>query len=297
MFDFIIPLYSFIRTFNGSDTVDTRRILVRSDGVWSFQAMMKIFSQVPVHVVDEENPSWLMPAGVIGIEKFETDINPGRTYDESIAFRYEFNRSTAVGLRESIFTELKLPVADFGVDGKPLVLLIDRGSETRNIGNIQEVFETLASHCPHCVVEMVQFHNIAVEEQMRKTSRASVLMGLHGSGLTHTVWMRESRPNCTTHLVEVIPYKYLCRDWYETAAAVAGVQYHRVMNRNDPENVTDEGLKTCWAKPEICATQQCHDKLRDQPTRVEIDTLLETWDAIAEQLRWTVFAEEGVHSD
>jgi hypothetical protein len=40
-------------------------------------------------------------------------------------------------------------------------------------------------------------------------------------------------------MVEFLPFNYTCRDWYATAAAVEGVQYHGVMNRKGTEGVDD----------------------------------------------------------
>jgi hypothetical protein len=292
MFDFIIPLFYFIRVRNGTDTVHTRRVYVRSDGVWAFHAMVKTLTMHPVVVLDDENPSLLMRHGIVGIQKLERDMRENRTYDDSIGFNYDFNRTVGIGLRQAILRELSIPDNVVGENGKPLVLLIDRGSGTRNVENIQPLRTLLVEQCAHCEVRVVEFHSMEVEEQIRQTSRASVLVGFHGSGLAHTLWMAESRPNHTTHLIEIIPYKYLCRNWYQTAAAVAGVQYHRIMNRNRPDSSRDTRLDECWDRPEICATQQCHDLLRDQRTAVELDTFGEVWSEVAEQLKSTVAIED-----
>jgi hypothetical protein len=288
MFDFVIPLYPFIRMRNGTDTVSTRRIYVRSNGVWAFHALMKIFTLSPISVIDSDNPSLVMTKGVVGIEKLERNMNASRTYDDSIGFNYDFNRSIAIGLRESILGALSIPSTQVGSRGRPLVLFIDRGKGARSLRNTDDILKILTGKCPHCDVQRVEFHNMQVEEQIRRTARASVLVGLHGSGLTHTIWMAASRANHSTHLIEVVPYRYWCRNWYETAAIIAGVNYHRIMNKNRPANVTDAALIGCWQRPEICATAECHDKLRDQPVTVELDTFTSVWEKVADELRTTV---------
>jgi hypothetical protein len=103
--------------------------------------------------------------------------------------------------------------------------------------------------------------------------------------------MAESRKNYTTHIVEILPYMYNCRNWYETAAEVAGLNYHKVVNKKPPANVTDPELIGCWSDASLCATILCHDKLRDQFTVVEPDTLREIWVKIAEDLKYTVVPE------
>jgi hypothetical protein len=256
--------------------------------VWAFQAMVKVLATREVEVLDNDNPSIFMREGIVGMEKLERDVRPDRTTDDSIGFNYDFNRSIGIGLRDAILRELSIPNDIIGSKGKPLVLLIDRGQSSRRIENTEELAKLLIEGCPHCQVEVVQFHEMEVDQQVRLTSRASVLIGLHGSGLAHTLWMQESRPNHTTHLIEIVPYQYTCRNWYQTAAIVAGVQYHRIMNRNRPESRNDMRLENCWKQPKICATAHCHDILRDQRTVIELDTFSEVWKGIAAQLLSTV---------
>jgi hypothetical protein len=287
VFDFIIPLYHFMKMLNRtSETPANRRVYVRSDGVWSFHLMMEVLTSTPVIVIDELNPSILMRAGTMGIEKLERDPGPNRGYDESIGFQYNFNRSTAIGMREELFQILKIPVDAAGQDGKPLCLLIDRGDNKRDILNIGAIRAVMVANCPHCLVQTVKLHQMTVGEQIEKMSRASILVGLHGSGLPHAVWMHESVQNHTTHLIEILPYKYVCRNWYETAARVAGVQYHPVMNKKPPADA--RGMEFCWNNPNVCATTLCHDRLRDEKTVVELETFAETWDKVAEQLKYTI---------
>ncbi|KAK8895804.1 hypothetical protein M9Y10_013689 [Tritrichomonas musculus] len=288
IFDFMIPLYNFINhVLKGSDTKENRRIYVRSDGVWAFHSFMKIFSIYPVTIIEDQNPTILMHAGTIGIEKLERDPNPKRTYDDSIAFQYNFNRSTAIGMREAILNELVIPANEVGYGKQPYVILIDRGKGSRNIGNIDELFELMKSTCSFCHVEKVQLHLINVDQQIEMASRASVIAGLHGSGLSHVIWMQESRKSHSTHLIEILPYNYSCRNWYNVAADVAGAQYHAVMNKEVPETHNSQ-LKYCWKNPQRCPTLNCHDLLRDQPTTVELDTFNETWLPIVDELRSTV---------
>jgi capsular polysaccharide biosynthesis protein len=185
-----------------------------------------------------------------------------------------------------------MPTEVIGKEQKPLALLIDRGAGSRNIRNTDEIFRAMVEGCPHCQVEIVRYHIMSTEEQIRITSRASVLVGLHGSGLTHVVWMHPSAPEHPTHMIEFLPYRYSCRDWYHTAAIVAGVDYHIVMNKNPPDDVHDSGLANCWNRSEICATLNCHDRLRDQATTIELDTFTETWLEVAESLKGTIIPPE-----
>jgi hypothetical protein len=286
----MIPLYHFIKLLGGTDTRETRRIYVRSDAVWRFGAIMRIFSLTPIAVIGDS--ALLMPRATIGIEKLESNADLTRHYDNSIGFRYDFNRSTALGMREEVLAALDLSPNAVGKSGKPLVILVTRQWTGRTLQNTQELAQVMKKDCPHCLVDVVQFELLGVEEQIALASKASVLMGLHGSGLAHVVWMAESRVGHTTHLIELLPFGYVCRDWYATAAKVAGVRYYGVMNKNETEGVTNPTLRNCWRAPEKCATLGCHDLLRDQSVTVEIETFRETWAIVAEALKSTVVTEQ-----
>jgi hypothetical protein len=131
---------------------------------------------------------------------------------------------------------------------------------------------------------------MSVDDQVALISRASALIGIHGSGLAHAVWMAESRPGHRTFLIEVTPFGYVCRNWYEIAANAAGVKYVQLMNRRPPKEANEQ-LQACWKFPEMCPMQQCHDLLRDQSIELELDTLAEVWSPIAEELKGTITAE------
>jgi hypothetical protein len=67
------------------------------------------------------------------------------------------------------------------------------------------------------------------------------------------------------------------------------VRYYAVMNRRPTDGVNNDELRQCWANAENeCATVECHDRLRDQPTTVEIGIFNETWAAVAEELKGSI---------
>jgi hypothetical protein len=87
-----------------------------------------------------------------------------------------------------------------------------------------------------------------------------------------------------THLIEIVPHMYTCRDWYQIAAGAAGLKYHRVMNRLPPNTTGDPLLEKC-VRSKACASHPCHDLLRDQPVTVEVDTFKEVWREIVGELK------------
>jgi hypothetical protein len=213
------------------------------------------------------------------MEKPEKDARLDRVYDESIGFHYDLTREMASGLREAVLAANDIP--GNVTRSEPLVILVDRRAR-RSVSNMADVYAHVERTCDFCEVQLVDFEREGVDGQLRMCSQASVLMGLHGSGLAHAIWLPESGAR-STHLIEILPYNYTCRDWYHVAANCAGAQYHSVMNHRAPAN-GPEGIHECWAKNEICGTLGCHDLLRDQNVEMEIDTFAEVWTPVRDQL-------------
>ena len=287
MFDFIVPFYRFTHTINATDTPDNRVIYVKSDGVWMFFSLMKVISSTPIKIINDAPNGMLFPHLTMGCIKFEKDISLSRTYDQSIGFEYNFDEMSAPGLRNELLTRMGISTTNVGENGKPLIVIIDRGMTKRNIQNQKEVEDFVRNSCPFCVVKSLQLETVDVDKQVEIISRASVLLGLHGSGLTNCMWMAASRPNHTTHLIELMPYNYSCRPWYHTAANVSRVNYYEIMNK-EPNWKEARSLGHCWKSKSQCTTLGCHDLLRDQLFSVEISTLNETLAPIIEQLKNTI---------
>jgi hypothetical protein len=237
---------------------------------------MKVFSNQPLSVISDQNPSLLFTKVVIGSEKLERDDDPKRTNEEMVAFRYHINRTQAVGLREKLMKELEIKDK---FSKTPLVLLLERDS---GITNLPAVYDAMVAGCPFCNVTKVELDRLNDIEQVQLVSGASVLVGRHASDLAHVIWMRESRSEHPTHLVEITPYGYWCRPWYETAARVAGVQYHQVMNLKKPE--AGALSQSCLSNARLCESSICHEALRNQGVTVEIATFNRTWAAVVESL-------------
>lgn len=310
LFDFAVPLYNFMynvlpKNYSIVTERESRRVYVKSDGVWIFESLVRLFSHKPITIIKTSRRNYLFEKGTIGIEKPELNPASKRYEDNLVNFQYNFNRQTGLGMREKALKQLKIDPEEIGfIDKnisltnitttnkklKPLVILIDRGNGVRNIQNTPEVFDVMVKGCgDFCQPLRVKFHNLGVEEQVRLVSHASVLVGLHGSGLAHVLFMHESTKKMPTFLVEFLPYKYTCRNWYHVAANVAGVKYVSVMNKNMPSTPLRHGgsnkNEACYNDPRMCPTLHCHDLLRDQKTSIEVDTFNETWVDIMKQLK------------
>jgi protein O-GlcNAc transferase len=72
-----------------------------------------------------------------------------------------------------------------------MVTFVDR-QETRKLLDKDELFEALQATTPHIKVQTVDFAAISFPEQLRVIRDTDVLVGVHGAGLTHTMFMREN---------------------------------------------------------------------------------------------------------
>ena len=287
IFDLMIPLYSFLNVRHHIGTQETRRLFLRSDGFWLFSDIAKAITKYDPIVLDLRHPPMFLEYAVLGVEKLEKNPDPFRDQiADPIVFQYNFNRSTCPGFRDDIIKYNKIPVKK---TEKPLVLIISRGTSKRDIKNMDEIVAATKELCYFCDVQVTQLQHFNFKEQVQNVAPAQVLIGFHGSGLSHTIWMEQSKPERRTHLVEIIPYAYTCRNWYHTAADVAGVEYHSIMNKEPkmPEGLSEADqnqLKNCW-KGDLCGTVYCHDRLRDQFVDTDMDVFNNTMKEIVETLK------------
>ncbi|KAL1406132.1 hypothetical protein Q8F55_007815 [Vanrija albida] len=66
--------------------------------------------------------------------------------------------------------------------------------------------------------------DLSKEEQIRAIANSTILLGIHGNGLTHEMWLRE-----TATVIEMFPPDTFLRD-YETIATALGHRYIAVRN-------------------------------------------------------------------
>lgn len=82
------------------------------------------------------------------------------------------------------------------------VTFVDRsGAGNRNLRGQQYLLESLKRRFEGIEVTAVDFATIPFEEQLRIIQRTDVLVGVHGAGLTHTMFLRDD----VTALVEIQP--------------------------------------------------------------------------------------------
>ncbi|KAK8891554.1 hypothetical protein M9Y10_028767 [Tritrichomonas musculus] len=289
LFDFMIPLYWAITKIEGNFSTDSNRTILLRDSQYSILLeFIQTFSKNPIRNIKDDRRDLLFERAIVGLPKFEKNPTKYRRISEMATFKYNFNENISIGLRNVV-------LKGFGIEDKkinhenPSVIYVSRQNSNRDITNSDEVLNLMKSTCTFCNIKSVTFHQLRAKKQIEAVSDASVIIGLHGSGLTHTLWLPRSNKNFTSVLFEILPYKYWCRDWYQVAAKVAGVKYFSVMNTGRilpeiPDNIKLK-YKFCSMKESHCNSIECNDILKDRKFQVELDTFNSTWLQIIDILK------------
>ena len=294
IFDFVVPFLTFTLYYSPVPS-ELRHIYVHR--VTDFFFNQYLVSMGNVHRIDDIGDV-IFKNVTIGIEKFENNPYSWREYDDSISFEYDYKKVDNTGeLREKTLEKNNISTLAFGYKNKPLIIFIDRNTEKRNITNIKDVLKCVFNIFSDCEIMLLDLEIIPLEKQLYYFGRASVIIGVHGSGLTNVVWMKESSPHQKTHLIEFLPLKYNCRNWFKTASLYAGVNYHSIES-NQTIFRESKDTKRCRNKSEqLCAKLECHDLLRDQDITVPIDKFQTLLTEIHDDLKDTnTYNEYALHS-
>ena len=280
LFDFLVPCFHTFSLIEGKNvSMHRRRVFLRDFEGNSFGEIVNSLSSKPLIGYFNDNITRTFERVIVGLAKLEDEPSAVREYDSMLSVRYNFASDTAPMLRQRVFESMGIadPVIDLQ---NPLVLVIERKTETRRFLNAIDIEQYMLSKCPFCIVRRVDMSELPLKEQLELVAQAVVLVGVHGSGLSHVLWMRPSDARTPTAVVELLPRGYVCRDWFASAAAVANVSYYKVMSGVIARNLTDEekeNLERCWQTPELCPTLMCHDTLRDQDVWIELGAFGGVW--------------------
>ena len=78
-----------------------------------------------------------------------------------------------------------------------------KGTVHRKIFNEAEIYSALYEKYPHFCIRGFLFETLPMSEQLKIIKNTDVLIGMHGAGLIHTLYL----PN-TAGLIELFPYKF-----------------------------------------------------------------------------------------
>ena len=147
-----------------------------------------------------------------------------------------FNRRNLIAGATSVRNRIELPLIRRGMNER--ILIIDRatsegfyhehgsethmsGKERRHVPNLGQFKEAIDSERN---VEIIDFAQLTPQEQIRKAENATVLIGQHGAGLAHMIWLAPG-----SHVVEIAPpLPSQVEDIFQKLAITLGHTYQRV---------------------------------------------------------------------
>jgi hypothetical protein len=280
--DFLVPLYWTMTSFAsgvlddswGHPDNDRYGLLVNTTNqIFSYDWMgpeqselHRALSDRPLRAFAHEWPEVCHSLMVLGMRK--TERRPTGSYQGRFFLPYEVDPRGVRWFREQL---VRFAGATCDEPETPVVLFVERGTSGRRLLNHKDVVETTREMCPECQIVVTDFWRTRQRDQIRVACRASVLIGIHGSGLAHAAWMKRAP---VAAVIEFLPYKYDCRDWYHRMADAFGVQYYAVptlsVNQSRWEERVDKDIQKCHTMEDACPRFSCHDYLRDQSIIVDI---------------------------
>jgi hypothetical protein len=273
-----------MNALEGRSENPNRRVFLHDTETEYFMDLYSSLADIPARNLMTDFSPRLFERAILGLPKVRHRGMGQDIYRDSVLLRYEFAPDVAVGFREIVLRRFDV---SFSVDvARPKVVLISRGVQsTREVTNLREIADLIWENCERCELVELAFEQLSLPMQMKAVADASVLVGVHGSGLGHVMWMPRETANFTGALVEILPYKYDCRDWYQTAAELAGVRYFSVMNRRAGSERHPWSERRCWSDNGSCWDVICHDILKNQVFQLELDVFNETWQKVRKILQ------------
>lgn len=280
LFDFTIPLWWSMRIHNTTNR-ETRLFTLDDNSSKKGYQFCDALSQHDVenirNMTRERLSCWRH--AIIGVPKAERVVQPEKWSNGTYDLPYEYPHEAVIGMRERFLEYYNPNETRQSIENRcqpdpkrPRVLVTFRLSNKRHIVNKMELVDAMREWCPECIIDYNYARNETIQTQLNTVCNASLLIAIHGGGLSHMLFQKASTPEAPTAAIEILPYKYTCRNWYRWAAMTAGVRYFHWINPYINKTVPYRGPKTspCFDNAE-CMSDQCHDLLRDQLTTVDLD--------------------------
>jgi protein O-GlcNAc transferase len=84
--------------------------------------------------------------------------------------------------------------------GQQIVLTFIDRTGSRKLIDQEDYFKTVKEQFPHVTVQMIDFASIPFQEQLRIVQGSDILVGVHGAGLTHGIFLPSG-----SVMVEILP--------------------------------------------------------------------------------------------
>ena len=213
-FDFTLPLFYTTTMFEPIGGKPMSVILPKSSESFNKDVIRSFAPSVQRHGLNHCYRDL-----IVGIDKVK-DAATGTTY--------EFRKNITYKLMPKLLAHLQI---DPRLPARPEILFVARKTKHRAFANFDEAVTALTNAFPDYTVKPAHLEDLPMRDQIEAAYKSTLFIGMHGSGLSHLAWMRS-----TAALVEIMPYKFTCRDWYERATAVSGVQYFKYRHPGAPHS-------------------------------------------------------------
>lgn len=268
-FDFLLPLYQTMKLKSGY--IDPRYVIAYPSYAPQIPLLTNVLTKsLPIPVVGNMCFDKLT-MGMVKVTDLSQDAEDPP---------YKFCKNCSYGLRELVLRNIgkiksKESAGDYqekeradkvmANSDKPLAIILGRISSTRSL-NERQVKKALKKILPNFEVQIFHFEDIPLSRQIELVSRASLFVAVHGSGLSHVLWLKPG-----SYMIEIMPYKFNCNDWYAKAAGAAGVNYMAYYCDGDSERPEElsERFNQCMGQKDRCMGKKCKDSLRDQNVTVD----------------------------
>jgi hypothetical protein len=279
LMDFTVPLWWAMKIHNSTDR--NSRIFTLDDnsgqkGYLFCPALSDKFVENIRNMSRDNFSCW--KHAIIGVPKAERIVQPEK-WPNGYDLPYEYPHEAVEGMREHFLTFYNPGESPEEISHRcmphptaPRIVLAFRVSPKRHIVNKMELVDAIREWCPECIVDYFYASNESIPTQLNFVCNASIIIGIHGGGLAHMLFQKPSSMEAPTAVIEILPYKYNCRNWYRFAAITANVRYFQWMNPFINNTVPYRGLLSdaCFVRNESCLSDRCHDLLRDQLTTIDL---------------------------
>ena len=137
-----------------------------------------------------------------------------------------------------------------------------KGTISRKIQNEQELVQTLRDKFPKYNIRGVQIDLFEMQQQLQFISQTDILIGMHGAGLTHAMFLSK-----TSALIELLPvYWSSANEHFQAIARWRHLHYERWTN-TDPMNESPDFFTV--VPPEVLngmVEDMVHLMCKEQPT-------------------------------
>ena len=264
--DFIVPFYKTLSFFNLlNESIDF--YLYDNFGKYGLYYIKPLVNNTIINLYEKKK--FLCFKDVIfGLYKYPIYNNK-----DIINISYNFQKNELILFRNFYFKKINYSKCFTNLTN-PKIVFINR-KDKRIILNLLELVNLTRSICPYCIIEIINLEDLTKLNQISYICNTSILIGTHGSGLTHSIWMEKN-----TYLIEILPYKYECRNWYEILTNSININYYKINSKFINNNINQSKFLKCFNEKNQCFKPKCHDFLRDQSVIVELNYFIQILNTI-----------------